>query len=32
MHHHHTGLSVPMIAALLVALLALVVMVQQLGH
>jgi hypothetical protein len=31
-HHHHTGLSIPMIAALLVALLALVVMVQQLGH
>ncbi len=32
MHHHHTGISIPMIAALLVALLALVVMVQQFGH
>jgi hypothetical protein len=32
MHHHHTGLSMPMIAALLVALLALVVMLQQLAH
>ena len=31
-HHHHTGLSIPWIAALLIALLALGVTLQQLSR
>jgi predicted amidophosphoribosyltransferase len=31
-HHHHLGLSTPLLIALLVALLALVVTLQQLAH